>query len=214
MSRHRSPAEDRDARADDRDDAARVRDAASDERDTDADRRDRRADGRGTAVRDGTRELLDRFQRLRRDVLDRLPDPGPAGPAVDRAAVARLLDEFEHALHDELHRHRVGRRNADDDRRSSADDRRGSRRDRTHADQDRSLAARDRHQAAVEQEQATGPVGDAGPVAPVPSAVDHSGRALAESRERIAGSRARIEAAQRGSPGAVPAPRPATGDGP
>lgn len=213
MSRHRTPAEDRDAQADDRDDAARARDAASDDRDADADRRDHRADGRRTAVRDGTRELLDRFQRLRRDVLDHLPDPGPAGPGPDRAAVAALLDEFERALHDELHRHRVGHRGADDDRRSSAEDRHGSRRDRTDADQDRGLAARDRGQAAVEQEQVHGPLGDATPAAREPSAVHDSGRALTESRERIAESRARIEGAWRGPAGAVPAPRPATGDG-
>jgi hypothetical protein len=207
---------DRDAAADIRDTTSQDRDADGRRRDADAAHRDTRAGEQRDDLDDGVgrlrRQILDHFAQIENSAVDPAdwPDLTPAAltrlrahaaeqrrlAAVDRAAATRLLAD----LHEQISRLRVDRHAAADDRRAAARDRQASAQDRHDAAQDRRSSAqdrdgsaRDRNQAVIEREQVD-PLDRAEPDRTAgrseQSLVDRAGRAIDESRQRIADARA------------------------
>jgi hypothetical protein len=221
MAHFDTPGDHRDDVAADRDDRAESRDVASSGRDTAADLRDIRADARADQVKDQARDLTDRLAQVRGEILDRLariedtvvdeadwPDLSAADldrlraqaaerrrlVALERAAIGRLVDD----LRTEVQRGRIAGDAAALDRVAAAQDRRAARGDRRHSAQDRDDSARDRAQAAIERVQTDGGADD-GPDSSGPLGIqvdealaDRVARAVVQSRQRIADSRAHL----------------------
>jgi hypothetical protein len=180
-----------------RDAAADRRDHVADERDRDANDRDAKADQRAvlaldhgkaivTRMLEGHAEITAQLERLEQSETD--PD---RRDALTRARTA-VDDIFIEVLR-EFSLMREQRHSSSQDRGFAAADRCASAQDRTASAQDRFDSAGDRNQAAIEREE----IDDHPTAADSPQPIGHqdststsrSERAIAQSRQRLAGSR-------------------------
>ncbi len=197
-----TPVEHRDVLAVDRDELADLRDTCSVERDRDAALRDRLADERADAATDQAQEHADRLWQAGQGISRRLQHIATADldltgsseqqrvAASESAAIRSTLDD----IREDYDRDRATRRAAGADRIAAAADRSAAAIDRAAAAQDRDDAARDRQQAAIEREL----LGRAGVEPPAPPAPEDpkpitGTKAVVESRQRIADSRAALD---------------------
>jgi hypothetical protein len=214
----RTAVELRDEVAADRDEVAEQRDTRSAERDRAAALRDDVADGRAGATTDHAQQLADRLWQAGREISRRLlgiagADLHPADwsdlsaaaraqlqarvaerqqdAALESVAIRSTLDE----LRETFDCGRATRDAAIADRAAAAADRSAAAVDRAAAARDRDDTARDRQQAAIERELLE--AASAGSPAP-PDIRGPGSKAIADSRRRIADSRAALD---RRSPG-------------
>jgi hypothetical protein len=208
-----TPTERRDELAADRDEAADRRDMSAEQRDEAARSRDDDAAGRDV---EGSHDSLDRHRRLRNQILDHFTrlentaldpdewsDLNPAAferlhaliaeqrrlAARDRVAIITVLDELDV----ELHGSRVSRLADSHDRRAADDDRRSSGRDRDDSAGDRDLSARDRGQGAIEHEKLDSAELNRLQNEAAGERDERVHPTVAETRRKIAESRARID---------------------
>ncbi len=107
----------------------------------------------------------------------------------EREAIITGLDELD----EETHGSRMGRVAASDDRHAAGRDRRSSACDRDDSAGDRDLSARDRGQAAIEREELDPAELNRLEHGSAVERAEHEDQTVAETRRRVAESRARID---------------------